>query len=120
MTARPPQWLFDEITKLPSETRGWALGFMCAGWLAGRDAATESTTYRELDVPHCPCGSVRATAMPSSRFEGQRGWDITCSDCDNDLMYTLSLDGVPAWLSLVAVRTSRGRMPDDTSDPPEE
>jgi hypothetical protein len=124
--ARPPQWLFDEIQQLPSEARGWALGFMCAGWLAGRedgalmvlDKARAMPRF-EPDVAPCPCGSLKAVATPSTRFEGQGGWDVRCA-CGHDMFYTLYPDTLPAWLDLMTVHTSRGRMREETPDSPKE
>lgn len=55
--ARPPQWLFDEITKLPPEARGWALGFMCAGWLAGRESVLETSVRNFGGTRYMQCGT---------------------------------------------------------------
>lgn len=94
MTTRPPQWLFDEIRQLPSEVRGWALGFMCAGYLAGvEDSRTQPYALKQvmdlvpLDPPHPDCGGKLAKQKPSTMFGSPDGYAISCASCGEFIMY---------------------------------
>ena len=125
---RPPQWLFDEITMLPPEARGWALGFMCAGWLAGREDGAAMVVEKmnapkrpmylvPLDPPHPACGGQMAKQRHSTMFGSPGGFALSCASCDKFIMYVgQAVDRVTIsdWAAHEAIPTERREVPIDT------